>query len=128
MKKINFLVVILFFFVLSVLPLAGWAQLLVGEPFNYNPDAVNGLAQQSNGVWQVVGSGDSILVTAGNLSYPGLPASSGNKISFDGGGSGCYRTFTGQSAGAIYGSFIFNISSLPTSTIGDYFIYCNYSG
>jgi hypothetical protein len=105
MKKLNFLTTLMSFALLSF-PFTVSAQLLLEEPFNYTPDAINGLSQQSNGIWQVVGSGDSTLVTSGNLSYPGLPASLGNKILFGGEGSGYYRTFAGQSAGTIYGSFV----------------------
>ena len=36
------------------------AQLLY-EPFTYTPDVALGLSVQSNGVWQTVNSGDSIL-------------------------------------------------------------------
>jgi len=62
-------------------------------------------------------------VTSGSLSYPGLPASTGNKISFGGDANGYYRIFTGQSAGTVYASFIFNVTSLPGSAKGDYFIF-----
>ncbi|HWR31887.1 MAG TPA: hypothetical protein VN451_00060, partial [Chitinophagaceae bacterium] len=60
---------------------------LMYEPFNYTPDPVNGIYTQSAGVWVRINSGDSILVTSGSLTYPGLPASSGNKVSYDGTGS-----------------------------------------
>ncbi|HUR66019.1 MAG TPA: hypothetical protein VMZ03_06680 [Chitinophagaceae bacterium] len=115
MKKFYFLLC------LSFVVLNSRGQLLT-EPFNYTPDPINGIAQQSGGVWVRINSGDSILVTAGNLSYTGLPASTGNKISFDGAGSDDYRAFTVQTAGAVYFSFILNVSSLGSlNTTGTYF-------
>lgn len=80
------------------------AQLL-HEPFTYTPDVALGLSVQSNGVWQKVNSGDSILIEAGNLSYTGLPASIGNRITFGGSGTDYYTSFTNQTAGTIYYSF-----------------------
>lgn len=67
------------------------------------------------------GTGNRTIITEGSLNYTGL-TSSGNKVSFGGAGCGYYREFTGQSAsGSLYGSFILNIKSLPTTQ--DYFIY-----
>lgn len=95
---------------------------MLNEPFNYTPDAVLGLAQQSGGVWVRLNTGDSILITANNLSYSGLPASTGNKIAFDGSGSDAYRTYSVQTAGSVYYSFILNVSALGgLTTTGGYF-------
>ncbi len=106
---------------LGIAALNSWGQLLY-EPFNYTPDAVNGIAQQSGGVWVRINSGDSILVTGGNLTYAGLPASTGNKISYDGTGSDNYRAFAAQTSGTVYFSFILNVSSLGSlNTTGTYF-------
>ena len=97
------------------------AQLL-HEPFTYTPDVALGLSVQSNGVWQKVNSGDSILIEAGNLSYTGLPASTGNRINFGGSGTDYYTSFTNQTAGTIYYSFLLNVATVaPLSTTGDYF-------
>src|SRR5687767_6259613 len=93
---------------LSFVVLNSWGQLLQ-EPFNYTPHATQGLAAQSGGVWTIVNTGDSILVTNGSLSYPGLAASSGNKVAFDGSGTDYYRTFASQTTGSVYASFILNI-------------------
>ncbi|MBK8141734.1 MAG: hypothetical protein IPK57_12550 [Chitinophagaceae bacterium] len=87
MKKLYFLML------LSLVAMTIKAQLLF-EPFNYTPDPTNGLYVQSGGLWLRVNTGDSILVTAGNLSYPGLAASTGNKVSFEGAGADYYRLFT----------------------------------
>lgn len=103
---------------------AGQAQLLNYEPFNYTPDATMGLFTQSGGAWTRLNSGDSILVTTGNLIYAGLPTSLGNKITFDGSGSDYYKivTSTPVTSGSVYYSFILNVSSLGgLNTTGGYF-------
>lgn len=116
MKKI-YLLLFLFAFAL-----AGQSQQLMHEPFNYTPDATLGLSAQSNATWLVVNSGDSILVEAGNLSYPGLEASSGNKVKFDDVGADYYTIFASQTAGSVYASFLLNVSSLGgLTTTGGYF-------
>jgi len=48
------------------------AQLLNYEPFNYTPDGTMGIHTQSGAAWVRLNSGDSILVTSGNLSFTGL--------------------------------------------------------
>ena len=93
------------------------------ETFNYTPDSINGLAGQSSGVWARLNSGDSILVTGGNLDYPGLVASTGNKITYGGTGSDNYRTFANQTSGTVYASFLINVSSVTgVSATGGYTI------
>lgn len=115
MKKI-FTLIILF-----SISLSGWSQLLT-EPFNYTPNATSGLAAQSGGVWIIANTGDSILVDAGSLSYTGLAASSANKVKFDGNGTDYITTFTAQTSGSIYGSFILNVPNLNSvNTTGTYF-------
>src|SRR5205085_2544960 len=96
---------------------------LLTEQFNYTPDPVLGLTAQSAGVWSIVNTGDSILVTAGSLTYPGLATSAGNKVAFDGSGTDCYTDFfPSQTTGSVYRSFILNVSSLGSSnTTSSYF-------
>jgi hypothetical protein len=95
---------------------------LVYEPFNYTAHATQGLAAQSSSVWLIVNTGDSILVNAGSLSYSGLPASTGNKVKFDGAGTDYYRVFAPQTSGKVYYSFILNLSSLGSlDATGGYF-------
>ncbi len=96
-------------------------EIKVEESFNYTPDAANDLAAQSGNVWGTFGTGDPILVTAGNVSYPGLPAV-GNKISIGGKTKGYFRAFTGQHSGTMFGSLIFRVTSLPADAKGDYFM------
>src|SRR5687767_5394568 len=95
---------------------------LMYEPFNYTPHATSGLSAQSSGVWIIVNTGDSILVNTGSLSYPGLSASAGNKAKFDGAGTDYYRSFTAQTSGIVYYSFILNLASLGSlNATGGYF-------
>ncbi len=99
-------------------------QLPFHEPFNYTPDPTLGLWTQSSAAWLRINTGDSILVTSGNLNYSGLPTSTGNKISFDGSGSDYYRIVTPSpvTSGSVYYSFILNVSSLGGLTgAGGYF-------
>ncbi|HET7732598.1 MAG TPA: hypothetical protein VFK73_02070, partial [Paludibacter sp.] len=77
MRKITFFKMMLVAIGLLVASVSTKAQLLL-EPFNYSVDATNGLAKQSAGIWKKINSGDSILIESGNLSYSGLPTSTGN--------------------------------------------------
>lgn len=106
-----------------MLPLSGWGQSLITDPFDYVADGTNDLVAQSAGAWSTDGSGTPILVVTGSLSYPGLAASSGNRIEMGGNSSGYYRNFTGQASGTVYVSFLLKVTALPTGTTGDYFIY-----
>ena len=118
MKKIYFLII---FFTAS---LGGWSQLLT-EQFPYTPDPVLGLSAQSqsgSSPWSIINTGDSILVDATSLTYPGLAASAGNKVKFDGAGTDYYTNFTSQTTGSVYRSFILNVSALGSlTTTGGYF-------
>lgn len=115
MKKIFTLLAVLFCFTTLN------AQLL-HEPFAYTADPVQGLAAQSGGAWQRVNTGDSILVEAGNLTYTGLPSSTGNRITYGGSGTDYYTSFANQTAGTIYYSFLLNVATVaPLSATGDYF-------
>lgn len=120
MKKI-FLVTLVAVFFTMLLSVTTMGQLLT-EQFNYTADATNGLFTQSSGAWELLNTGDSILVGSGNLSYTGLPSSVGNKIKFDGAGSDARRSFTSQTSGTVYCSFILNVTGLGSlNTTGGYF-------
>ncbi|MBN8570567.1 MAG: T9SS type A sorting domain-containing protein [Ignavibacteria bacterium] len=94
---------------------------IFSEPFNYTPDAVNGLSAQSSGTWVRINSGDSILVTSGNQNYAGLTTGSGNMISYGGAGADYYRPFTNQTSGTVYASFLLNVTNISAqSTAGGY--------
>ncbi len=119
----KFLISTAFTFVFFVISFFGFSQVLLTEQFNYTPDAVSGLSAQSAGVWTRTNSGDSILVVSGNLSYTGLAASAGNKITYGGSGSDAYTGFTSQTSGTVYCSFLLNVSSLGSlGTTGGYTI------
>lgn len=116
MKKIYSLIILL------IITISSQGQLILHEPFNYTPDAVLGLSVQSSNVWQIVNTGDSILLENGNLSYTGLATSSGNKIKFDNAGTDYYRVFANQTSGTVYSSFVLNVSSIGTmNAAGGYF-------
>lgn len=116
MKKLYSLIILL------VITISSRGQLILHEPFNYTPDAVLGLSAQSSNVWQIVNTGDSILLENGNLSYTGLATSSGNKIKFDNAGTDYYRVFANQTSGTVYSSFVLNVSSIGTmNAAGGYF-------
>jgi gliding motility-associated-like protein len=102
---------------------AAGVQKLITEPFDYTPNGTLDLPVQSDSIWRADGSGDPVLVTSGSLAYPGLPASSGNKISLSGVSKRYYRTFQGQNSGTLYVSFILKITSLAASDSGDCLIY-----
>ncbi len=103
MKKALLAVMVLFF------AIGANAQLLV-EQFNYTDHATNGLALQSN-LWNKVNTGDSILITNGSLSYPGVTPA-GNKVAFGSTGTDYWRAFTSQTTGTVYYSFLLNVTSL----------------
>ncbi len=67
-------------------------------------------------------STDDILIASGNLSITGLEASTGNKISFAGGGTDLGKAFTTQTSGTVFYSFIMNVTDLGAlNAVGGYF-------
>jgi hypothetical protein len=86
----------------------------VYEPFNYTV----GSTINSQSPWiGAVASPDDALITAGNLSYTGLPTSAGNSITFSENGFDPQLTFVSQATlgNTVYASFIMNISSIPVT-------------
>lgn len=61
------------------------------------------------------------MVSAGNLSYPALLASSGNSVSFNGDGNEAILKVTPTTSGIFYASFIFKITDMTGFTKGGYF-------
>jgi hypothetical protein len=119
MKKIYILACLL------ITAFSGWGQQLFYDGFNYTPSATLGLNTVSGGVWTLIPgstSTDSMKVSSGNLTYPGLPASVGNKVTFDAGGLDYYKEFStaGITSGSVYSSFIVNFSG-TSSAAGGYF-------
>jgi PKD repeat protein len=89
MKKLllfkKFIIVIL----LAGISLAGWAQVLLYEDFNYATPAYiggNGAAGTSSNNWTThsvtAGQTTTIDITDGSLTYPGLVSSTGNMVNF----------------------------------------------
>jgi hypothetical protein len=88
------------------------------EPMNYTVG--QGLQTQTD--WTPLNSGDALLIASGNLSYAGLPASTGNKVTFDGAGIDAAMLFTQQTSGTVYYSFLLDVTSLGSlNTTGGYF-------
>jgi hypothetical protein len=88
-------------------------SLPIYEDFNYTPST--NLVDSPN--WtNISSSSDEVLVESGNLSYSGLPASTGNLVSFDGVGSDPAIMFTPIVSGSIYASFIFKVTDQTAMT------------
>jgi hypothetical protein len=97
-----------------------WGQVTLPhhDPLNYTVG--QGLQNQTN--WTLINSGDDLLISSGNLSYSGLPTSTGNKVVFSGAGIDAAKLFTQQTSGTVYYSFILNVTSLGSlDTGGGYF-------
>ncbi len=93
------------------------SSLLLVEDFSYS----TGTLLTANGWTAHSGGGTSaITVTAPAITYPGyLSSGIGNEISLTTSGEDDNRTFSPQSNGVVYISFLVNVSSATTS--GDYF-------
>lgn len=93
------------------------------EPFDYT----NGQDLIASNDWaNISDSFDEVTVIMGNLSYAGLPTSTGNMVAFDGGGSDPGLSFTPVTSGDIYASFIFSVtdqSLITDTTDGGYFAF-----
>lgn len=97
-------------------------DLPIYEPFDYT----NGTSLvDASGDWEnVSSSSDEVIVNLGNLSYSGLPASTGNMVFFGGTGSDPALSFTPVNSGEIFTSFIFTVndqSAMTDLTDGGYF-------
>lgn len=94
------------------------------EPFDYTNGQA--LINASSDWINISDSFDEVTISMGNLSYTGLPTSTGNMVSFDGGGSDPGLSFTPVTSGEVYASFIFRVTdqSLITDTgDGGYFAF-----
>ncbi len=76
---------------------------LVYEGFDY----ADGAILQTQTGWTALNSGDDLLISTGNLSYTGLKAPTGNKVTFAGGGIDAYLTFDEVNAGTVYAIIYF---------------------
>lgn len=88
------------------------------EPFNYT---IPGVLQTQAG-WAVLNTGDDLVLASPSLTYAGLPASTGNKVTFGGAGIDASRDFAAVSTGTVYYSILLNVTDLTavTSTTGGY--------
>lgn len=114
--KTRFLLLVL----LVGLSYLGWGQVTLPhlDPLNYTVGA--DLSAQTG--WTALNSGDALLIASGNLSFTGLPASTGNKVTFDGSGIDAAKLFTQQTTGTVYYSFLLKITGLGSlGTTGGYF-------
>jgi hypothetical protein len=91
------------------------------EPFAYAEASSLGASQQ----WSNVNTGDAIIVAGGTLlpAYPGLAPSTTGYAIFGADGIDCSTSFTPQTAGTVYYSFIMNVNTMAgvTDTNGGYF-------
>ena len=85
-------------------------------------DYASGGLQTQTG-WTALNTGDDLLISTGSLTYSGLEASTGNKVTFDGLGIDAVKEFTEVATGTVYASFLMNVSALGTldATNGGYF-------
>ena len=78
------------------------------------------LQTQTN--WTVLNTGDNLLITTPGLTYPGLQASTGEKVAFDGAGIDTGKLFTQTTTGTVYYSFLLNVTALGSlGATGGYF-------
>lgn len=89
----------------------------------YDGFAYSGTALQTQTGWAALNTGDDIAIVSGNLSYAGLQASTGNKISFAGSGIDTTLSVAAQTSGTVYYSMLVNPVSMAgvTDANGGYF-------
>ncbi|MDQ1160811.1 hypothetical protein QE422_001179 [Chryseobacterium sp. SORGH_AS 447] len=89
----------------------------------YDGFAYSGTALQTQTGWSALNSGDDIALVSGNLSYTGLQAPTGNKISFAGSGIDAALSVAAQNSGTVYYSMLVNPVSMAgvTDANGGYF-------
>ncbi len=105
--------------VLGVGNVWGQATLPHHDPLNHT----SGQSLTSQTGWTLVNTSTSdMLISSGNLSYSGLPTSTGNKVSFSSTGEDAAKLFTQQTTGTVYYSFLLNVTSLGSlNATGGYF-------
>jgi hypothetical protein len=88
------------------------------EGFNYTTPGV----LQTQPGWLLLNTGDDLVIASPSLSYAGLPASTGNKVTFGGAGIDASKEFAPVSTGTVYFSILLNVTDLTavTSTTGGY--------
>ncbi len=94
------------------------AQIVFTESFDYT---VGTELSAANAAWAQTNSGDTISIANGSLSVSGLVTSTGNHVSFDGGGIDYQRAFTAISSGTVWYSFAFQVTAFPETSNQGYF-------
>ncbi|MFA7361609.1 MAG: T9SS type A sorting domain-containing protein [Candidatus Kapaibacterium sp.] len=105
--------------IVFILTNVGLGQALLTEDFDYDA----GQLITANG-WTAHSGGTTlpITVTAPGLTYSGFAGSGiGNAVTISGSGQDDNKSFTAQTTGSVYMSFMVNITG--ASTTGDYFIH-----
>ena len=96
----------------------GWGQPILTDDFSYTA----GTLLTANGWTNHSGTSNFIPVTSGGLSYAGFVGSGiGNAASLTTTGEDVNRTFTNQTSGSVYASFMVNVSA--SQVTGDYFLH-----
>ncbi len=91
-------------------------------PFYDGFDYADGSMLGGQGSWVDLNTGDTIVVTAGSLTYPGLAASTGNRVKFDAGGKDPAVRFDSTATGIVYYSFLMKVTNVGAlSATGGYF-------
>jgi hypothetical protein len=103
------------------LGMMGWGQVTLPHTDVMNYTVGQSLTTQTG--WTLLNTAtNDMLIASGNLSFTGLPASTGNKVTFSSAGEDAAKSFTQQTSGTIYFSFLLNVTSLGSlNTTGGYF-------
>jgi hypothetical protein len=105
---------------LALLSPAVWGQVTLPHYDGFNYPVGQNLGAQPT--WASLNTGDSLLIAAGSLSYPGFPASTGNKLAYDGAGVDAAKTFDRDSTGVIYYSYLVRVTGVGgLDATGGYF-------
>ncbi len=117
MKKQLLYGILPFFFLFGLIPSVN-GQLHFEENFAYPV----GDLLTAHGWTAHSGTSNFIATTASSISFPGyLSTGIGNEVTLLATGEDVNKTFTAQTAGSVYASFLVNVSS--TSATGDYFFH-----
>ena len=103
---------------LASLSPAVWGQVALPHYDGFDYPALSMLGGQ--GDWLGINSGDTVWVAEGNLSYLGFPASTGNKITFDGAGQDQVKQFTLTTSGTVYYSYLLKVTSVAGISANGY--------
>jgi hypothetical protein len=88
------------------------ATLLFSEGFDYT----SGTGLSGSGPWSSGGNSAALAIGAGNLTYPGLLDLGGNELIINNGtATSSVATFTSQTSGKVYYSFLFNAAAVNSA-------------